>query len=226
MKISVLIPYKPDHDRRDFLWKYVKRRYQRLFPELDICIGRDKSKIFNRSKAINRAAKKAKGDIFIITDADVVFNEKLISEIAANIHKHPWIIPFKNGYRLTKKATDKLIGNGLKGKIQIDPGDIERIEGGLGALMNVVTRSCFRKVRGFDERFKGWGPEDKAFYESLETICGHHFRMDQDIYHLWHAPAEIVKSESLKHQALYQKYLNATNNKKAMQKLINERDKV
>lgn len=137
MKILVLIPYKPDHGRRDFLWKNVKRRYQRLFPELDICIGRDDGKLFNRSKAVNRAAKKAKGDIFIITDADVVFNKDLIKEIGANIHKHPWIIPFKNGYRLTKKATDKLIENGLKGKIQIDRGDIERIEGGLGALMNV-----------------------------------------------------------------------------------------
>lgn len=225
MKISVLIPYKPDHGRRDFLWKNVKQRYQRLFPELDICIGRDESKIFNRSKAINQAAKKAKGDIFIITDADVVFNKDLIKEIGANIHKHPWIIPFKNGYRLTKKASDKLIENGLKGKVQIDPGDIERIEGGLGALMNVVTKKCFQKVSGFDERFKGWGPEDKAFFESLETICGHHFRMDQDIYHLWHPQAEIVQREIPKQQALYEKYLNATNNVEAMKKLIKERGK-
>lgn len=89
----------------------------------------------------------------------------------------------------------------------------------------MCTRSCFKKVRGFDERFKGWGPEDKAFFESLETICGHHFRMDQDIYHLWHPQAEIVQRELPKQQALYEKYLNATNNVKAMKKLIKERGK-
>lgn len=220
MKISVLIPYKPDHGKRDLLWKHVKNRYQRLMPQLELCIGRDDSKSFCRSKAINKAAEKAKGDLFIIVDSDVIFNPKLIDKIILQIDKHPWIIPFKNGYRLNKKVTKRLIKKGLTKPIQVKAKDIERNEGGLGALMTVMTRSCFKAVAGFDERFKGWGYEDKAFFDSLETICGPHYRIDEDIFHLWHPPATKAKTKLHKNKVLYLKYQAATNNVAKMKRLL------
>ena len=225
MKFSLLVPRKPDHGTRDYHWSLIKRRYQRLMPQVEICTGFDKSKLFCKSRALNKAALKATGDIFIICDADVIFAPDLVRKIASIIDLHPWIIPFKKAFFLTKNTTNRLIKRGLPPKFRIKEEDIERSFFGKGQLMNVVKRECFEAVHGFDERFKGWGLEDFAFRLSLDTICGKHFNMDEEIYHLWHPRAKRDHRHAGKNKQLYNQYLEAAENVDDMQKIINGRFK-
>ncbi len=222
MKFSLLVPRKPDNGPRDYNWSLIKKRYKKLLPQVEICTGHDESELFCRSKAVNKAAQKATGDIFIVIDADVIFNPGLLEKIASVIHLHPWIIPFKNAILLTKEATRRLIKEGLPAKVRIKEDDIERSYLGKGQLMNVMKRECFEAVHGLDERFRGWGLEDFAFRLSLDTICGKHFSMDENIYHLWHPRAKRNHINASMNKSLYIRYLNAADNVTEMKKLINE----
>jgi hypothetical protein len=222
-KISLIIPYKPDHGRRDFVWPFIKMRYQELLPDVEICIGGDDSELFCKARAVNEAAQKATGNIFILADAEVVFDPELISRIKATIHRHPWLIPFTNAYRLTKEATDRLIEEELPPVLHVSDHDIEYNQYVPGGYINAMTRACFDRVGGLDERFKGYGFEDMAFALSLDTICGCHFRMDGAIYHLWHPWADFYHRNFQNSQELYQRYQTAAGNVSAMMQLIQER---
>lgn len=220
MKISALIPYKPDFGRRDILWSITQKRYADLMPYIEVSIGLDDNEPFCRAKAVNEAASNATGEIFIIIDADVVFNFDLVFKIIRNIDIYPWIVPFRNGYRLTQKATDQLISEGLSKSIRINPDDYEFIQLGPGPLMNVMKRSCFEKIGGLDERFSGYGYEDLAMVLALDTLCGPHFTMEDNIFHLWHEPvnANMISCNNLD---LWKQYIVASSNEVAMKNLIN-----
>jgi hypothetical protein len=76
-KISALIPYRPDHGRRDQIWSLVRRRYEQLMPQVELCLGSDDHELFCRAKAINAAARRATGDILMLVDIDLVFETEL-----------------------------------------------------------------------------------------------------------------------------------------------------
>lgn len=212
MKISALIPYKPDFGRRDYLWSLVKQRYERFFPYIELCVGVDDNEPFNRARAINRAAKMATGDTFIVVDTDIIFQPDLVRNLVPLVDKHPWIVPFYYGYRLSESGTERLIAEGLPLAIQIGP----------GPMMNVMKRSCFEEIGGIDERFNGYGYEDVAMAIALDTICGKHFTMDDSIFHLWHQPVTSVPPRNI---SLVTRYQNAAGNESALRDLINERRK-
>ena len=222
MKISVLLPYKPDHDRRDYLWSQVREWYNRNLPELELCIGIDESEPFCRSRGVNEAAKKASGDIFILADTDMIFDLDLICSLMTIVKDHPWIIPFKLGHRLTKAASDRLIAQGLPPSFDLNDNDIEISVSIPGAFMNVMPRHCFEKISGLDERFKGWGFEDEAMVRALNTLCGNYYRMNSVIYHLWHPRTEGNHPNHHNNYLLYRRYVDATNNSEAMKQLIAE----
>lgn len=222
MKFSALIPYKADFGRRDLLWSYVLKRYKKLMPQIEICVGIDQHNPFCRSKAVNNAAKKASGDVFLIVDADVIFEPELIEEIREQIPKHPWIASCKYGYLLTKEATDRLLGEGPQTKIQIKQEDILQNVTIFGTFLNAVPRRLFDDIGGFDERFIDWGGEDQAFARALETLCGPHFRLEGVNYHLWHEPANEFHPHYDSYINLLQRYYDATGNPSEMRKLINE----
>ncbi len=225
MNFSLLVPRKPDNGVRDYHWSLLKKRYKKLIPQIEICTGSDKSELFCRARAVNKAAQKANGDVFIIIDADVIFDPVLITKIASIIDLHPWIIPFTNAIFLSEEATNKLIKKRLPAKIKIKETGIERRYFGKGQLMNVMKRECFEAVHGLDDRFKGWGLEDFAFRLSLDTICGKHFNIDENIYHLWHPRAKRNHINAPKNKSLYIRYLKAADDVTEMKKLINERFK-
>lgn len=223
MKFSLLVPRKPDNGVRDYHWSLVKKRYQKLMPQVEICTGFDRSELFCRSRALNKAARKATGDIFIVCDADVIFNPNLLEKILSVIHLHPWIIPFTRAIFLSKAATKRYIKKGLPAKVGIKKEeDIERSYFGKGQLINVMKRECFEAVHGLDERFRGWGLEDFAFRLALDTIVGQHFIMDGDVYHLWHPRAKRNHRHAPKNKSLYLRYLKAADDVMEMKKLISE----
>jgi ubiquinone/menaquinone biosynthesis C-methylase UbiE len=223
-KISVLIPYKKQNDeQREFIWSKVRQRYQELMPELEICIGLDDSVLFNRSRAINNAAKQASGDVFIITDSDVVFSKEVLHNIIPIMYDYPWIVPFTSGYKLTQAATQRIISQGLPDLINIGVSDVEISFNFPATFMSVITRENFYKIRGMDERFEGWGGEDDALRYTLESICGKHYRIQGEVFHLWHKSAPVNKEYYDKNFKLLERYFSAINDRPAMMNLIKEK---
>ncbi|HEX3045394.1 MAG TPA: galactosyltransferase-related protein, partial [Bacillota bacterium] len=218
MKISALVPFKSDNGGiRDRNLAYVRKRYETLMPEVELVIGEDQSELFNRSKAINRAAAKATGDLLMIVDGDIFFGTRLIDKIMVIAPDHPWIIPFCRGYKLTLEMSRKVTeSETIKLPDRLRPGDIERNCFYYGAFINVMSRKAFETVGGMDERFHGWGGEEEALVRALDTLVGKHYRMDETIFHLWHPPADLQHPHHHQNDALKERYYRAFGDVNAM----------
>jgi hypothetical protein len=226
-KISVIIPFQTDHGPRAEAFKWVKKFYELNMPEAEICLGIINGEEVNKSKAVNLAAKKAKRDIFVIADADVVYDPNLIVEALRLLQKEAWIVPFSEVYNVEKGGTDRLLNTSPKWPIELKLDDCTRsdwvYEGFAGKLF-VITRENFEKVGGFDERFIGWGGEDDAFSHSVQTLCGKLVNLDGEIFHLWHPSSSYESNPNGKANAnLLNRYERAKGNKQEMAKLIEEK---
>ncbi|MCT8137614.1 glycosyltransferase [Anaerobacillus sp. CMMVII] len=189
--ISFLIPYKPDHGIRDINFNWIKTFYQNIYPEAEICVGISNDDLFNRSQAINNAAKQATRDIFVLVDADIFCDPNVIKESIEHIEigNAPWVIPYKYIKRISEENSRVLVKETPTWPLEIT--DFELVDtkdydfdwvGGI----NVISRRSFLEVGGFDERFLGWGGEDQAFSCAVSTICGPYKRLEHTVNHLWH----------------------------------------
>lgn len=163
-------------------------------PNAEICMGDYSGEPFCKSVAVNNAAKKATRDIFIIADADIVFNADQIKNAVEVLNSHPWVIPYRSLFRLDYEKTNELCKRNPD--LRLDDADFQgctkldiRTGYELVGGVNVVPRKYFEKVGGFDERFKGWGGEDDAFQMAMDAICGQYLRIEATMWHLYHPKA-------------------------------------
>ncbi len=189
--VSVLIPYKAVNEYREKNFEWIKRRYETIMPNAEICIGNYDGEPFCKSIAVNNAAKNATRDIFIIADADIAFNIDQIKNAIEALNSYAWVIPYTGLFYLDFEKTNELYNRDPS--VTLNEADFQRycrfggtdgyvFKGGI----NIVPRKYFEKVGGFDERFKGWGGEDDAFQRALDALCGQYFRLDATMWHLYH----------------------------------------
>ena len=210
-QISIIVPFGgTDHARlRAWDWLFIYLRDH--LPEAEIIIGRDKSserrcwrkhpRPFSKARAVNNAFKRTHGDIIVILDADAYIDTKVLEQVAArlraqrSIGNRRWFVPFTHLYRLTKDFTDQILRSDPSDPLvplsPPRPSTIESTEGSgplniFGAMCIVLPREAFDAVGGMDPRFIGWGGEDLAFAQALDTIWGPMQTTANDIYHLWH----------------------------------------
>jgi predicted glycosyltransferase involved in capsule biosynthesis len=206
--VSILIPFNSDLGPRKEAFHWVKRFYETTIPEAEICIGECKGETFSKSQAVNNAAKKATKEIYIIADADIIFDPSLILQSMKLLENHAWVIPYRTVFNLDQETTTKLLN--LDPSWPILPDDYtgkQRPLSGWGGI-NIVPKKHFDRVAGFDERFLGWGGEDDAFAFSVNYLCGFVERIDATIFHLWHPPAILTHYGS--NRDLLKPYLSGT----------------
>ncbi|MGN2275048.1 galactosyltransferase-related protein [Priestia megaterium] len=224
-QVSVLIPYKPDHGIRDNLFKWIKFYYKDAMPEVELCIGKSNSEPFNRSEAINTAAKKATKDVFVIADADVIYDPSILIQAIQLLNKNAWVIPYDRCLNISKSSTEILLNSFPEWPIPIEVKSKERIfkNGEVKPVSGVivVTRENFNIVKGFDERFIGWGREDDAFKDAMNTLCGPYKRITENsIYHLWHPKVGFKGNPNIKNNnKLYRQYVERNGDVEGMRKL-------
>jgi hypothetical protein len=106
-----------------------------------------------------------------------------------------WFIPYRRFYRLTKKATLKLVESPQSDPYLFtdppSPHDLATIRGSsnghwFGAMIQIMPREAFVVAGGMDTRFYGWGGEDIAFMRAVDTLYAKHKTSDNDTLHLWH----------------------------------------
>ncbi|MDQ0300700.1 putative glycosyltransferase involved in capsule biosynthesis [Salibacterium salarium] len=226
--VSILIPYQLDNGPRDKAFKWIADFYKTNMPKAELCIGESTSTLFSRSQAINDAARKATKSIFLIVDADLIFNPLIVKKSIQLLNKHAWVIPFQTINYLTETSTNTIYADSPQWPIshQIE---FERVKkptkrtpcvGGC----NIVTRKNFERVNGFDERFIGWGGEDQAFMSAMNTLCGPYKRTNTDIFHLWHPHVGNKRNPNYKNNSMLRnRYISVSGDTSAMTKLIKER---
>lgn len=246
-KISLLIPFSSSSIIRELTFRWLLRYWKHELPQAQICIGRSNTKIFCKGKALNNAAKKAKGKVLVILDADTYFEgsvinrcaDRILEEIAAG--NRLWYVPYRKLYRLKKWITEKILasppGNPLRIPSPPEPDmyDFTNIDKSgyghrFGAMITIMPREALDVLGCFDERFKGWGGEDIAILHALDTLYALHKTTDNDVLHLWHPfLGDTYKTRQWEGQSgggsnsnLSNRYHKARGNPSQMRELVDE----
>lgn len=223
-RVSILIPYKPDSGIRDRNFHWVKEFYEKMFPEAEICVGVSEEEPFNRAQAINRAAKQATRDLFVIIDGDIFCDPEVMKDAVEHAIKAPWVIPFRKIVRITEENSRMLLETSPTWPVEVT--EFELIHTSefthLGGF-NVISRDHFLAVGGFDERFSGWGGEDDAFSCAVNTLCGRYKRLEHTIYHLWHPVVGYENNpKGERNLMLRELYYEAENDKAKMKRVLSQ----
>ncbi|WP_158737187.1 galactosyltransferase-related protein [Alteribacillus sp. YIM 98480] len=224
--ISILIPFQTDNGPREKAFKWVRQFYSINMQNAEICVGKCNTPPFSKAHAVNKAAAKAAGNVYIILDADIICSPHLLLYSLQLLNKYSWIIPYSQVKNVSKSSTHTLLNTRPTWPLQINMdtkvnhfGKVLPVGG-----VNVISKQCFNKVGGFDERFYGWGGEDDAFACSVNTLCGHYKRLNTSIFHLWHPKSSAARNPYYsKNVELAHRYCNSSGNKREMKRIINER---
>lgn len=157
--ISILIPYRPTPEREQ-LWDHCKTLWAATGYE--IVTGTSPDGPFNTAAAINDAASKATGDMLMIHGADHLPDTTAINWAAEQLTTHPWVAIYSTTSSYDEPATRAILHGSTPTNLptQITPFCIADIG---------IRKDAWIPM---DERFNGWGSEDRAWRLALETLYG------------------------------------------------------
>lgn len=141
---------------------------------------------FRLARSRNKAIAAAGGDYIVLADGDMVFHPKFIADHIACSDPHVFIQGARPGF--SPEVTAQLLRTGLPTTSPFTSGLSRRPYAFRSVLLSALTtktkpslggiqgcnqsfwRSHFLQVNGYDERFIGWGPEDREFSARLLNI--------------------------------------------------------
>lgn len=223
--ISIIVPLHCDNPNgpRAQNWRWLREYWRSHLPGAEIIIGCDRDAVaipFSKSVAVNDAAGRALGDVFVIVDADVFISADAVLHCADEIRhaerkgRPLWFIPYRRLYRLTERASAKQLSvNPRKADAAapsvMDYSNSQEFVNGTshighwyGAMIQIVSRKAFYTVGGWDTRFRGWGGEDSSAMSSVDTLYGPHKTLPGFILHIWH-PMTLAKSDAKSRSRLW-----------------------
>lgn len=223
MTISVLIPWRETGVDRRMAFDWITLRCEALLPAAQICVADSGHEPFNRGASVNRAAREARGDVLVIVDADTFFHREQIRAAVQLVQDDTWVLPYDVYVNLDNATTTRLLSSSPT--VQVDPADVGAefwLRDSVSGLI-VLTRSGFGRMGGFDEHFRGWGYEDRAFECAANTLLGPCQRLPGHCYHLAHEATERFDQPEISHnQALAEHYRQLTGQPERMRQLVGQ----
>jgi predicted glycosyltransferase involved in capsule biosynthesis len=185
-KVYFVIPWRETPSRKK-AFDLIINRYKSIVENANIITADSGSKIFNLSASRNLGLKQAfeaGADVVVLSDADVfVSTDALIESINHSLDSGVITNPYTVFAELTKESTEMFFNNDMScmnsaswiGHVPtVANGKISNLYPVSG--INVIPKTVWDTVGGFDENFVGWGPEDQAY---LISYIKHY----NDIYH-------------------------------------------
>lgn len=180
INVAVVMPWRDIGDQtRTNAFEFCRAWWEDMGVEV-IVASDDTAKHFNVSQARNRGAARSDADVLCFVDADTLVppDQFWAGVYRANITGQ-MVIPFTEHRRLDRPLTNRVYQSrqfdDRNGKVWRDHVS--------GVVM--IGRSGWDQVR-FDERFVGWGAEDRAFHAACVALLGEHDRLPGSSLHLWH----------------------------------------
>ncbi len=227
--ITIIIPFNSKDPYRQQALKYIQKFYKTQFPNANIILATEGNELYSKSVAINRAARKSTTRYLAIIDGDILCPREQILAGLILLNQFSLVIPYTDVIDLSRQASQKLYSDSLELKTAATKFGKKRNSkktmpvGGI----NLIKKSCFMKVKGFDERYIGWGGEDDAFVASCNTLCGPSKRITGPIYHLWHPTPRHNGNPNYNNNYRYTvEYFKAYNNKEKMKEILAKRKNI
>jgi predicted glycosyltransferase involved in capsule biosynthesis len=224
--ISFLIPFRSDEPHRVESLDYIHQHLAHSFPD-DEVITLTNGGEFNRSVARNMAAMAARSDTLVFVDADSYVPMPQLKTAISMVEdgERQWVFPY-DSYNSLTEGSSVVFRRGVRSGLlceYIFPSE-EYPEPAVGGCI-VVSRKAFETVGGYDERFIGWGEEDRAFQMSLHTLVEQIARVPGPLYHLWHLHPEeecFDQPHFMDNRRLCNRYREAYANPQMMQQIVSE----
>lgn len=179
--ISILIPWRTDHDHRERLWAHLEPLWRALPYELCTATdGADDGAPFSYAAAANTAARAATGDVLITYGADQLPDVAAIDHAATVAREHGWAMLFTTTGFYSPFATQQILAGANPDHL-----GVETVEPHCTGLM-AVRHDIWNDVGGMDERFHGWGYEDAALRDELTRRYGRPETRPGMLRCLWH----------------------------------------
>jgi predicted glycosyltransferase involved in capsule biosynthesis len=236
--ISVVIPFKNANKERERNLFYTIKYYKKHLPLSKIIVVEQdtdtnfhslsdkpdihfkiktdndffrKGELFN--KGYNLSQTEYNSDYIIFADSDCIIERSILENIEQyyTYFDNNFVLPYTNKvYYLSKEETIKFINNNEDNVNHNNSKSVEGIRMASGGDI-ILSAENYYKVGGFDERFKGWGAEDDAFYNKCISLGISVHRLKADLVHLHHPD-------------FFQNYDNYGNNLKTYNEIFTNKD--
>ncbi len=219
MSNLVVIPWRPAQSRLD-AFERVVTWYERVLPEFSVQTLDTDDEPFALARIRNLAVSNL-GDLdqaIVISDADTFPEpEPLRSALAAAADTGRVQLPYTDYHWLGPEGTAQFAA----GTAPQDC-DYEFVHRACSGVY-VTTRRTWEAHGGQDERFRGWGFEDAAWYLAHETLLGEPpQRHEGRVYALNHAVETRAGDQYERNAQLMQRYRDAAGDASAMAALVAE----
>ncbi len=186
--VPVLVPRRADNGHRDQLWKHLTAHYWDHLTGYRVVEGEHLDGPFNRSAAINTAARMAGNwDVCVVADSDTwVPGGQLDAAVARCRETARLVYAFDMVVELSRACTDHILTGGPLDWTALGIDTVRTEQSVIQSSMLVVPRTLFDRVGGFDEGFVGWSAEDNAHHKACAIMGGEPERITGAAFHLWH----------------------------------------
>lgn len=180
---------------------------------------------YNRGWAFNIAATLpfAATGILCLIDGDLLVGPTFLSKCLSRMQNQKGAaLPYREVAYLDAAATERAVTSYLKSPMQeVDASQFR------GRVFSTSQGGCiwvdaelYRQVGGHDERFRGWGREDREFCARLEQVVTIH-REQGRLLHLYHPRPAEDDQWAKRNQKLYAQ-LNSSSVRQLSQKIGND----
>lgn len=207
MKIAVCVPHRPSHPDR--VRNFARVRAEWDAAGLPVFTG-DCEGEWKRAHAVNAACAQATdAEVLLVSDSDILLDAPLSQTLAACEAARKG-----NCYVV---AFTTLIYLDMQGR---EFWRQSMIWGGVFA----IPRTLYDEIGGFDERFQGYGSEDKGFLVCASTLGGAKQRMPGLAFHLDH-PEDTSRTNEASRQGnlLAERYAAADGDAPTIRAILAER---
>jgi len=217
--MTVIVPWRPSPSRVP-AFDFLRAWYAEHLPEFSIRTVDTDDEVFVLAACRNRCLGTAGLDeVVVINDADTLPEpEALRAAVSAATSSGRVHLPYTEYRWLGAEGTAQL----REGQAARDCA-FELIRGACSGVY-VTTPRTWAAHGGQDERFRGWGFEDAAWYLAHETLLGEPpVRHDGRVYAMHHVAEVRAGTHYDANAALMERYRVAAGDRVAMAQLVAER---
>ncbi|WP_156155623.1 hypothetical protein [Frigoribacterium sp. MEB024] len=214
--VTVVLPWRPQPSRVA-AFEVVRDWYADALPEAEIRTIDSPDPVFNLAQCRNLGvAGLADDEVAVIGDADTLpQREPLLAAIEAARTSGRVHLPYTEYHWLGRDGTAQAAAG-----TPLERCDFELVRGACSGVY-VTRASSWRSHGGQDERFRGWGFEDAAWYLAHTTLLGEAPRRHEGMVFALHHQAEVREGPQYDaNAALMQRYRDAAVGADAMRAVV------
>lgn len=219
--LTVVLPWRPQPSRVA-AFEEVRDWYAANLPEAEVVTVDSGDEPFNLARCRNvgvAQAAESGADVVVIGDADTVPQQAPLREAIAAARTSGRVhLPYTAYHWLGRAGTAA-----FRAGTPLEECEFELVRGACSGVY-VTTPETWWRHGGQDERFRGWGFEDAAWYVAHETLLGAPpERHEGSVFALHHETQLREGPQYDLNAALMQRYRDAADSPESMRALVSPR---